>query len=40
MGRNPKIVPCIPGMLDSIAEAFFAKNKTKREPVKKLKKKK
>ena len=40
MGRKPKIIPHIPGTLDSIAEAIFAKNKAKRQAVKKAKKSK
>ena len=35
MGRKPKIIPHIPGTLDSIAEAIFAKNKAKRRERKK-----
>ena len=35
MGRKPKIIPHIPGTLNSIAEAIFAKNKAKRRAVKK-----
>ena len=27
MGRKPKIIPPIPGTLDSIADAMFAKDK-------------
>ena len=38
MGRKPKIIPHIPGTLDSIVEAIFAKNKAKRRTVKKSKK--
>ena len=37
MGRKPKIIPRIPGTIDSIAEAIFAKNKAKRRAVKKSK---
>ena len=37
MGRKPKIIPHIPGTLEQIADAFFAKNKAKRRAVKKSK---
>ena len=40
MGRKPKIIPHIPGTLDSIAEAIFAKNKAKKTSAKKSKKRK
>ena len=34
MGRKPKIIPHIPGTLDSVVEAIFAKNKAKKRAVK------
>ena len=44
MGRKQKIIPHIPGTLDSIVEGFFANDKNirkkkKEEPVKKNKEK-
>ncbi len=38
MGRKPKIIPPIPATLEQMAEAIFAKNKAKRQAVKKAKK--
>ena len=38
MGRKPKIIPHIPGTLDSIAEAIFAKDKAKRKAAKEAEK--
>jgi len=36
MGRKPKIIPHIPGTLEQIADAMFAKDKArKKKPLKK-----
>ena len=35
MGRKPKIIPPIPGTLEQIADAMFAKDKNIREKKKK-----
>lgn len=32
MGRKPKIIPHIPGTLDQIAKAMFAKDKMEKKP--------
>ena len=44
MGRKPKMIPHVPGTMDSIVESFFAKDKhlkkkKKEEPSKRNKKK-
>ena len=38
MGRKPKIIPYIPGTLEQITDAIFAKDKVKREAVKEAEK--
>ena len=38
MGRKPKIIPHIPGTLEQIADALFAKDKAKKEAVKEAEK--
>ena len=38
MGRKPKIIPHIPGTLEQIADAMFAKDKALREKNQKKKK--
>ena len=37
MGRKPKIIPHIPGTLEQITDAIFAKDRVKRETEKKQK---